>query len=145
MLLAYVCKLLEYAKSALIIRGKMNMKIFTIRFSEEDLKPIQDYANEKKISQSEAIRELIRLALRIESMKKDGNNSSNLEEEKLKKLNMEQATFAIEAGYLIRAVLTFLMGKDGTVDNKTAKEIRAQAIATAKTFVKTTMGMEGEN
>jgi uncharacterized protein YggU (UPF0235/DUF167 family) len=121
------------------------METLNVRFAEEDLKLIQDYATEKKISKAEAIRELVRLALRIESMKKDGNNNSNLEEEKLKKLNMEQATFAIESGYLIRAILTFLMGKDGTVDNKTAKEIRAQAIATAKTFVKTTMGIENEN
>jgi hypothetical protein len=122
----------------------MTMETLNVRFAEEDLKLIQDYATEKKISKAEAIRELVRLALRIEAMKKDGNNNSNLEEEKLKKLNMEQATFAIEAGYLIRAVLTFMMGKDGTVDNKTAKEIRAQAMATAKTFVKTTMGIENE-
>lgn len=121
------------------------MKTLTVRFSEEDLADIKLYSEKKKISQAAAIRELTRLALKIDLMQNNDGNSSVSHDEMFEKLAVEHASFAIESAYIVRAILAFIMGTDGVFSNKSAKEIQVQATATARTLVRTTIGLKEDN
>lgn len=111
------------------------MVTLTIRISDDDLEQIKSYADEKKIPQSAAIRELIRSALKFEAMKKEGGNANNEEEENLKKLTVDAAAFSIEGVYILRELLPILIKSD----NGSAEIIREVAKRTSRDFVKNRM------
>lgn len=113
------------------------METLTVRFSSDDLNNIKEYATAKKVSIAYAIRELIQLALRLENMKKNGEDASSNDDENIKKLTIESAIHAMESCYITRAILSFLMGDSSALENKTAKEIRLQSKTVAETRVKT--------
>ena len=107
-------------------------KVLTLRVSEEDLDQITRYAKEKKLKISSAIRELIQLALKLEEMKKSGENSSQDDEENFKKLLIDAAAFTLEGVYLLRDIIPSLLKPD----EKSAEVILQVAKRTSREFIK---------